>query len=34
VNYTVNAELMMSGDKDNQWTVKDGDIISVAERLL
>lgn len=34
VNYTINAELMMSGDKDNQWTVKDGDIISVAERLL
>jgi len=34
VNYTVNAELMMSGDKGNQWTVKDGDIISVAERLL
>ncbi len=34
VNYTINAELMMSGDKGNQWTVKDGDIISVAERLL
>ena len=33
-NYTINAELMMTGDKDNQWTVKDGDIISVPERLL
>lgn len=33
-NFTINAELMMSGDKDNQWIVKDGDIISVPERLL
>lgn len=33
-NFTINAELMMTGDKDNQWAVKDGDIISVPERLL
>lgn len=33
-NFTINAEQMMTGDKDNQWTVKDGDIISVPERLL
>lgn len=34
VNFTINAEQMLTGDKDNQWTVKDGDIISVSERLL
>ncbi len=33
-NFTINAEQMMTGDKDNQWPVKDGDIISVPERLL
>jgi len=33
-NFTINAEQMMTGDKDNQWAVKDGDIIFVPERLL
>jgi polysaccharide biosynthesis/export protein len=33
-NFTINADEMMIGDAANQWTVKDGDIISVPERLL
>ena len=33
-NFTINADQMMAGDTANQWTVKDGDIISVPERLL
>jgi len=33
-NFTINAEDMMTGDKNNQWPVVDGDIISVPERLL
>jgi polysaccharide export outer membrane protein len=33
-NFTINAEDMMTGDKNNQWPVIDGDIISVPERLL
>lgn len=33
-NFTINADQMMTGDTDNQWTVKDGDIISVPERIL
>jgi polysaccharide export outer membrane protein len=33
-NFTINAEEMMTGDKNNQWPVMDGDIISVPERLL
>ena len=33
-NFTINADQMMAGDAANQWTIKDGDIISVPERLL
>lgn len=32
--YTVNAELLMSGDNGNAWTVQDGDIINVIERRI
>lgn len=34
INRSFNAEQMMTGDSDNQWVVKDGDIISVPERIL
>lgn len=34
INYIINAEQMMTGDTNNQWTVRDGDVISVPERIL
>ena len=33
-NYLINADELMTGDTTNRWPLRDGDVISVAERMF
>lgn len=34
VNFTINADQLMTGDAASRWPIQDGDIISVPERVI
>ena len=33
-NFTIDADQLVTGDAINKWTVQDGDIVFVPERIL
>jgi len=33
-NYLINADELMTGDTTNRWPLRDGDVITVAERMF